>query len=234
MSDAGYRERRSRLPGAYVWARRTSEDAAASAVRVLPDACVDLLWVDGSLLVAGPDTVAAEIPTVPGRRYPAAIRLPPGFGGQLLGVPASEIVDRRPRLDQLWPAAAVRTWEARLAGSTTPPQTLEQLVVERSSELEIDGWPRRAAAMLRQGADVRAVARELGWSDRHLHRRSSAAFGYGPERLRRILRFQRAVAAARAGTALARVAADCGFADQAHLAKEARALAGTSMSELRR
>ena len=233
MSDAGYRERRSRLPGAYVWARRTPDDGAAT-LRILPDGCIDLLWIDGSLTVAGPDTVAAEVPTQSGRRYPAAIRLPPGFGGQLLGVPASEIVDRRPPLDQLWTTRTVRAWEARLDGSNTPARTLEQLVIERSSEVEIDGWPRRVAVMLRQGAEVRTVARELGWSDRHLHRRSSAVFGYGPERLRRILRFQRAVAAARAGTALAQVAADCGFADQAHLAKEARALAGTSMSELRR
>ena len=65
-----------------------------------------------------------------------------------------------------------------------------------------------------------------------MHRRSLAAFGYGPKTLARILRFQRALALARAGTPLAEVAVRSGYADQAHLAREVRALAGVPLGRL--
>ncbi|MEO5840905.1 MAG: hypothetical protein ABIQ73_13360 [Acidimicrobiales bacterium] len=47
-----------------------------------------------------------------------------------------------------------------------------------------------------------------------------------------MLRFQHAVALSRKGCVLADVAARTGYADQAHLARDARALAGVSMTEL--
>ncbi|MEV5769093.1 helix-turn-helix domain-containing protein, partial [Micromonospora sp. NPDC052213] len=57
-------------------------------------------------------------------------------------------------------------------------------------------------------------------------RRSRHLFGYGPKTLARILRMGRALALARAGTPLAEVAARCGYADQAHLTRDVRDLAG--------
>jgi hypothetical protein len=60
-----------------------------------------------------------------------------------------------------------------------------------------------------------------------------AAFGYGPKRLARIQRFQRALALARAGTAAgADLAAATGYADQAHLCREVHALAGVPLNHL--
>lgn len=50
-----YRERASRLAGAVVWARTVGPGAVRP---VLPDGCMDLLWRDGRLFVAGPDTHA--------------------------------------------------------------------------------------------------------------------------------------------------------------------------------
>ncbi|EPJ37414.1 putative AraC-like transcription regulator [Streptomyces afghaniensis 772] len=50
-----YVERASRLAGAVVWSNAPERDGAA---RVLPDGCMDLLWHEGRLLVAGPDTHA--------------------------------------------------------------------------------------------------------------------------------------------------------------------------------
>ena len=47
-----YRERAARLPGAILWTRTTD----GTAQRVLPDGCMDLLWIEGDLVVAGPDT----------------------------------------------------------------------------------------------------------------------------------------------------------------------------------
>ncbi|WP_143615380.1 helix-turn-helix domain-containing protein, partial [Streptomyces sparsogenes] len=65
-----------------------------------------------------------------------------------------------------------------------------------------------------------------------LHRRSLAAFGYGPKTLARVLRLNRALDAARAGTAFAEVAALAGYADQAHLAREVKALTGVPLGRL--
>jgi AraC-like DNA-binding protein len=84
-------------------------------------------------------------------------------------------------------------------------------------------------------AGVGALARDVGWSGDHLGRRFRAEFGVGPKVAARMARFDRArrEVARRAGDgplALADVAATHGYADQAHLAREFRSLAGCSPS----
>ncbi|MFD7653946.1 helix-turn-helix domain-containing protein, partial [Actinosynnema sp. NPDC059797] len=63
-------------------------------------------------------------------------------------------------------------------------------------------------------------------------RRSLAAFGYGPKVLHRVLRFDRAVALARRGVPFADVAHRTGYADQSHLSREVRELAGVPLGQL--
>jgi len=84
----------------------------------------------------------------------------------------------------------------------------------------------------RPGVEIAPMAAELGVSERQLRRRVTRAVGYGPKRLARVLRLQRAVGAARAGDELARVALDAGYADQAHFAHECRELAGVPPTAL--
>ena len=79
---------------------------------------------------------------------------------------------------------------------------------------------------------VDAIAAVCGLSARHLQRRVRAAFGYGPKTLTRILRMQRAVVLARRGTPFAEVSATAGYADQAHLARDVKALAGVPLGRL--
>ncbi len=67
-----------------------------------------------------------------------------------------------------------------------------------------------------------------------IHLRCLPTFGYGPRHLGRVMRFGRALEAIRAGTPLAQVAAECRYADQAHLTREVRALAGTTPTALLR
>jgi AraC-like DNA-binding protein len=77
----------------------------------------------------------------------------------------------------------------------------------------------------------------MGLSDRQLRRRVEEAVGYSPRTLARILRFQRFLSAARAsgpGRHLARLAADAGYADQAHLTRESREFAGLPPAEFLR
>jgi AraC-like DNA-binding protein len=79
---------------------------------------------------------------------------------------------------------------------------------------------------------VRFASRAMSVRERRLHRHCRAAAGYGPKMLERLLRFQRARRIARGTPSLALVAAMAGYADQAHLTRESRRLAGTTPSDL--
>jgi AraC-like DNA-binding protein len=80
------------------------------------------------------------------------------------------------------------------------------------------------------GRRVRVVGKRVGLSDRQLLRRFRAAVGYGPKTLDRVLRFQRFLARGRAVAggedSLARLAAELGYADQAHLTRACVDLSG--------
>jgi AraC-like DNA-binding protein len=93
---------------------------------------------------------------------------------------------------------------------------------------------RRATALLARGTlGVADVADRVHLSERQLQRRFAERVGYGPKTFQRIERFQRAVAQlGREGVELARAAALAGYADQAHLTRESRRLAGLSPREL--
>ena len=81
---------------------------------------------------------------------------------------------------------------------------------------------------------VAGVASDVGWSTRHLEQRFRGELGITPKAAVRITRFERSVDAARdPRRRLADVAADCGYADQAHLAREWRDLAGLPPSRWR-
>lgn len=218
-----YAERASKLPHVIAWRGVTGPGAGVN--RILPDGCLDIIWRDGTVFVAGPDTTAQVSPAVPGARL-FALRFGGGAGPGVLGVPADELVDRRVPLDDLWPGAEVRA----LADAADPLAALEAAATRR--------WrpPDRAmvalAAAARAGTPVGAIADRCGLSPRHLQRRSTSAFGYGPKTLARVFRLQRALDLARGGMPFAVVSAEAGFADQAHLAREVRAMAGVPLGAL--
>jgi AraC-like DNA-binding protein len=205
-----FKERSSRLVGAVVW---TNTPAAVGVRPVLPDGCMDLLWSEGRLLVAGPDThvYVPEGPPVAG----AGVRFFPGTAPAVLGVAAHELRDRRVELADLWPTAEVRHLRARVAAAPHPATALEDLALERAAPP--DPALRHLVTALAAGRPVGVTADELGLGARQSHRRSLTAFGYGPKTLARILRLQRALALARTGVPLAETAARSGYADQAHL-----------------
>jgi len=221
-----YAERTSRLTGAMVW---THTPAAAGPV--LPDGCMDLLWNGERLLVAGPDT-RAHAPGGPARRW-AGVRFPPGTAPALLGVPARELLDERVELSDLWPAARVRRLRARMAAAADPAAALEAIALdEAAAAAPPDPWVHRLVRRLDEGRPVAATAAELGLGARTLHRRCLAAFGYGPKTLARILRLRRALDLARAGVPYAETALRAGYADQSHLARDVRELAGLPLGRL--
>ena len=93
--------------------------------------------------------------------------------------------------------------------------------------------------LLREGGATRVseLAAGTGWSERHLTSRFRAEIGLTPKAAARVIRFDRArkllVRKLTAGGdyLLADLAADCGYFDQAHLAREFRALAGCPPSQ---
>ncbi|WP_091609469.1 DUF6597 domain-containing transcriptional factor [Micromonospora mirobrigensis] len=97
-----YRERPAGIVGAVLW----TSCGAGAPTRVLPDGCLDLLWSSRrGLLVAGPDRRAHLSSSAPGERW-TGLRLPPGVGPAVFGVPADELRDRRVPLEALWGRAA--------------------------------------------------------------------------------------------------------------------------------
>ena len=187
---------------------------------------MDLMVTGGRVVVAGPDTRALLASGTDGT---VALRLAPGAAPYVLGLPAAEIRDARPEFGQL--GLRHRPDPSVLSGGAT---VLEQWALGLAGRAEIPRWPGEVVRLARSGAQVGRIAADLGWSTRELHRHCLFAFGYGPTTLRRILRFRAALTAADTGRPLAEVAAACRFADQAHLARDARDLAGVSMSALLR
>ena len=219
-----YRERESAVPHVIAWQSVTPPGGGVQ--RILPDGCLDVIWNDGRLFVAGPDTTAQVGVPAAGSRC-LALRFAAGSGPSVIGVPADELTDRQVPLADLWPAAEVR----RLAEVTSLAE-LERAVLRRWAPP--DPAMVEVARRARAGQPVDAIAAVCGLSARHLQRRVRAAFGYGPKTLTRILRMQRAVVLARRGTPFAEVSATAGYADQAHLARDVKALAGVPLGRLLR
>jgi AraC-like DNA-binding protein len=81
---------------------------------------------------------------------------------------------------------------------------------------------------------IRQLAREIGWSDRHLAACFRDATGMTPKVAARRLRFDRARAMVESsGLALADIAAACGYSDQSHLTREFTELAGCAPATYR-
>ncbi len=197
-------------------------DAGRSAYtqRVLPDACVDVVWNGRRLVVAGP-TTGPVLTTLPAGAAAVGVRFRVGAAGAALGLPAAELLDATVPLEDVWGRDGDRIAE-RVASAPSPAAqlaTLSQAVSERL-EHEPDALVRAAATGTGRTA--------LGIGDRQLRRRFADAVGYGPKTLQRVLRFQRflALAARDAAPDLAWLALDAGYADQAHLTRECTRLAG--------
>jgi AraC-like DNA-binding protein len=196
---------------------------------------MDLIWgSDGQLFVAGPDT-RAHMFTAETTATLVGLRFAPGMGPSVLGVPAHELRDQRVPLEAIWRPADARRLAERIGDSPHPGRSLEALAEDRLSVSDTSTDPvAEIVRLLRSGRSVSDVGRAVGLSERQLHRRSLDAFGYGPKTLARILRLGRAVDLARAGVAFVEVADRSGYADQAHLARDAKALAGVSLTALSR
>jgi len=198
---------------------------AAHEQRVVPDACVDLIWSRERLSVAGPDTAARLVRLALGSRLVGA-RLRPGVAGAVLGMPASELRDLSADACEVLGRDVAAALLERLEDGADPHAILLRALELRGIR-EPDPLVRAAIAGLgRPRARVGPVASELGVSARQLQRRITDAVGYGPKMLQRVLRFRRLQALPPAP--LAELALDAGYADQAHMTAEVTLLSGIS------
>jgi AraC-like DNA-binding protein len=193
-------------------------------------------------LLGGLHTAPALI-THEGRQSGIQLALTPLGARALLGMPAGQLanldVDASAVLGRFAGELRERireqgTWAARFS-------MLDTLLGERvraagsvaCARPEV-GYAWRRLRAVSGTVRMSALAAETGWSQRHLNARFRAEMGLSPKEAARIFRFtaargriaEAAVSPGRAGLSLADLAAECGYYDQAHLAREFRALAG--------
>ena len=220
---------------ACLWAQ-VNDSRAERAGLVLPDGCTDVIWEQGrGTFVAGPDTGPVATTMAAGAVI-LGVRFRPSAGGPALGIPLSELRDQRADL------ADLRSAQARQLTAALDPEVAAVRMLDVTAALVADGAPDPAvtrAARLLCDPDVRAedVAAEIGLSLRQLRRRCQAVVGYGPKTLQRVLRFRGFVSRVDARPEvldLAAIAAEAGYADQAHLTRECGRLSGMTPAALAR
>jgi AraC-like DNA-binding protein len=206
--------------------------APGTTARILPDGCMDLLWDGSAVVIAGPDTHAHVFRA--GRDSSLiGLRFAPGFAPRVLGIPADEFTNQRVPLDSVWAPDEVRRITDLLAASPAPARTLETLALRHCAPSDESATLiEHVVALVRAGCNSATIASHVGYSPRQLHRRSTAAFGYGAKTLHRILRMQHALDLIRRGERAADSAVRVGYADQSHLSREIRDMAGVPLTQL--
>lgn len=209
----------------------------ADPIRVLsmpdPTAAPQAFHALISGLHAGPVTIAADR-----FQFGIHVELTPWAAGALLGHPAAVLAGAVYDVQDVLGArgseliARVREapdWDSRFAA-------LDRVLGAHSDRDWTPNPEVRQAwtALLRTGGRIRVqqLAHHVGWSRRHLGERFRRELGLTPKAAGRVIRFQRShLALTRPARArLAEIAAECGYADQAHLTREWQDLAGQTPS----
>ncbi|WP_179277748.1 AraC family transcriptional regulator [Rhodococcus sp. 14-2496-1d] len=171
-----------------------------------------------------------------GNQYGIQLSLTPQGSRTLLGVPSADLGDWIVRLDDLLGSDAVEMRERVCAAATWSARfdVVDEILVRRLIGQEIDprlgwAWDTLTGEPASRVADV---AREIGWSTRHLISKFTAEYGVSPKGAARIARFHRSHQLLRRPIvqSMAVVAADCGYYDQSHMNRDWRAMAGMAPS----
>jgi AraC-like DNA-binding protein len=223
-----------------VWVQQVAPDAAPYTHRNIPHGGVELVCPVGSVpRIVGPLTRPLVEVLAPGTTV-VGVRFRPGAAPSVLELPASELLDLAVGTDELWGRSAVALGE-RVDRAASPAGALADLQRHIIGRLgDAPGPDPLVSEAVRQlmpwrTAEVGSLTSRLFMSERQLRRRCRAAIGLAPKALHRVLRFQgflalvqSAVSQGRepAGDGLAALAADSGYADQAHLTRECVRLTG--------
>jgi methylphosphotriester-DNA--protein-cysteine methyltransferase len=207
---------------------------------VWPDGCV-LIVVNfapnrpASGTVVGPGVEPRRI-VMQGRLSCRGLRFRPEAGAALLGMRAVDLCDRStPLADTIGPEAIalieavaapathraglshLRTWLRRRLSAQQPPIVIDRLVSRAVDTL----------AATHGQAGIRHMAGELNVSTRQLERRFQQAVGLTPKQYARIRRMRSLLTCVLdRNESWAAMAAELGYADQAHCARELSRLTG--------
>jgi AraC-like DNA-binding protein len=202
------------------------------AQRVLPDGCIDIVFMnDESPVVVGP-WVQPFIARLPGTTNILGARWHPGRAPALLGAPATELLNQQ---------VALRDVCSRKLSSSLERVSEQPNLDARRSALECallkllacvapsDRILNASLQWLAHHPDgrIEKLSRFIGFSSRQLQRRFSASVGYGPKAFQSIVRFQRLLHLAGCASrrrSLVELAACVGYADQAHMTREVQRL----------
>ena len=167
------------------------------------------------------------------------LQLSPLAARPLLGLPAGELASIDLAAEEILGRLATQVYEQIRAADNWSARfaVLDRLLgdaidVERAVPDEI---ARAWAVLLRSNgtAPIAEVARDVGWSQRHLSAQFTREIGLAPKAAARVIRFHRARRALQRNVGAGRpniagVAAECGYFDQAHLVLDWQQFTGMS------
>jgi AraC-like DNA-binding protein len=224
-----------------LWTQRIDDFGGTYCQSILPDGCVDIVWIGAAApVVAGPATHRIVVRLPPGTSLIGA-RFRPGWAASSLGLSVDELLNQHVPLTELWGSRAERFTEPVLSHHSVLARLREVVAALTSRFANAPGADRaiqRSIAWLARhpSGRVHDLAHAIGFSDRQLQRRFRAAVGYGPKTFQRIMRLQRLLALsplmASGQQNLAHLAYSAGYADQAHMCREVRALADKTPQHL--
>jgi AraC-like DNA-binding protein len=222
---------------------RHSASSMPTTIRVIPDGCVDLVWVnDQAPHVAGPMTKPVLYAIEAGTEI-VAVRLRPGVAQRLLGESAKALLNQDIPLRDLWPGHRAEPW-AEVITKRSETAKLAAIAEAVSARLGTEGDGRfddfvmHAAVWMAAHpcASLDGLSGLSRLSERQIRRRFDEAIGFGPKKLQRILRLQRLLWLASQQSApvpsLAYLSFAAGYADQSHMTREVVALTGASPGHL--
>lgn len=206
--------------GSVVWRAQSDSSSIIAA-----DGCVDLLWLDDELCIAGPMTT----PIWDGPRSAPAvgIRIPPGLGRLVLGGGITELRDQCVAASEVLPRGSL----AQLT-TVTGRERAFRLFVGRAVTGDRCDWAATVSAAAHAGDTAVAAAQAFALSQRQFRRKMALSFGFGYRTLLGIVRAQTARGHLAKGIAPSDVAALVGFADQSHLTREIRRYTGQTPGQL--
>jgi len=202
---------------------------------VVPDGAIDVMWSPGSgAWLAGPDTRPHPVELAVGAHV-VGLRLRPGVASPVLADDVDHVTDRRVPLADAWPEPMAAELHDALERSPTPRQAAQLLAAAIGRRVGDDWQPDPAVigaiVAIRSGSPP--AVPNLG--DRQLRRRFTRHMGYGTAFFRRVVRLDRFARRleARPDLSIARLAAECGYADESHLWRDCIALTARTPAQLR-
>jgi AraC-like DNA-binding protein len=210
-------------------------EARGGAGRVLPDGCLDFLFDlrNARAVVVGPMTRAEVVHLSPGARL-FGVRFRPGAGALFLDARADELGDRDAPLEEVVKAETAQLTDEVFEAANDADRiaaVARFLTQANARQRAEDSRVRQAVSTLCRShgiASVRDVAMAVRLSERQLERLFLERVGLRPKLFARVMRLQRAVALeTRTVTgSQAELALRAGYADESHLLRDFRALAG--------